>query len=75
MKMSVSNMFEQQRAPQDWNSYLNPKYRFDNYFEGVSNKLVRSASEAIAQNQERLHLTQCLYLELLEWERHTCAMR
>lgn len=49
VKMSVSNMFEQQRAPQDWNSYLNPKYRFDNYFEGVSNKLVRSASEAIAQ--------------------------
>ena len=43
------NIFEQPRAPQDWNSYLNPKYRFDNYFEGVSNKLVRSASEAIAQ--------------------------
>ena len=49
VKISVPNMFEQQRAPQDWNSYLNPKYRFDNYFEGVSNKLVRSASEAIAQ--------------------------
>ena len=48
-KISVSNIFEQPRAPQDWNSYLNPKYRFDNYFEGVSNKLVRSASEAIAQ--------------------------
>ena len=47
---SVPNLFEQRRAPQDWNSYLNPKYSFDNYFEGTSNKVVRSASEAIAQN-------------------------
>ena len=47
---SVPNLFEQHRAPQDWNSYLNPKYSFDNYFEGTSNKVVRSASEAIAQN-------------------------
>ena len=29
---SVPNLFEQRRAPQDWNSYLNPKYSFDNYF-------------------------------------------
>ena len=35
---------------QDWNSYLNPVYNFDNYFEGISNRLVRSSSEAIAQN-------------------------
>ena len=41
---------EQRRAQQDWNSYLNSKYSFDNYFEGTSNKVVRSASEAIAQN-------------------------
>lgn len=47
---SVPNLFEQRRVPQDWNSYLNPKYSFDNYFEGTSNKVVRSASEAIAQN-------------------------
>lgn len=33
-----------------WNSHLSPKYSFDNYFEGTSNRLVRSASEAIAQN-------------------------
>ncbi|OUO54096.1 chromosomal replication initiator protein DnaA [Parabacteroides sp. An277] len=47
---SVPNLFEQRRAQQDWNSYLNSKYSFDNYFEGTSNKVVRSASEAIAQN-------------------------
>ena len=28
---------------------MNPKYNFDNYFEGTSNRLVRSSSEAIAQ--------------------------
>ncbi len=32
-----------------WNSNLNSKYTFDNYFEGTSNRLVRSSSEAIAQ--------------------------
>ena len=36
--------------PQDWDSHLNPKYNFDNYFEGASNKLVRTAGEAVAQN-------------------------
>lgn len=44
------NVFEQKRAIQDWNSYLNPRYSFENYFEGESNKVVRAASEAIAQN-------------------------
>ena len=37
------------KARQDWDSHLNPKYNFDNYFEGTSNRLVRSSSEAIAQ--------------------------
>ena len=32
-----------------WDSHLSPKYSFDNYFEGTSNRLVRSSSEAIAQ--------------------------
>lgn len=32
-----------------WTSHLSPKYNFDNYFEGTSNRLVRSSSEAIAQ--------------------------
>ncbi|WP_099464063.1 MULTISPECIES: chromosomal replication initiator protein DnaA [Parabacteroides] len=39
-----------QAAPQDLDSQLNPKYSFDNYFEGTSNRLVRAAGEAIAQN-------------------------
>ena len=30
------------KARQDWDSHLNPKYNFDNYFEGTSNRLVRS---------------------------------
>ena len=47
---SAPTVFTQKRTPQDWNSCLNPKYSFENYFEGTSNKVVRSASEAIAQN-------------------------
>ncbi|MDH6358268.1 chromosomal replication initiator protein DnaA [Parabacteroides sp. PF5-9] len=39
-----------QTAPQDLDPQLNPKYSFDNYFEGVSNKLARTAGEAVAQN-------------------------
>ena len=39
-----------QTAPQDLDPQLNPKYNFDNYFEGTSNKLVRTAGEAVAQN-------------------------
>lgn len=34
---------------QDWDSHLNPKYSFDNYFEGISNRWVRSSGEAIAK--------------------------
>ena len=44
----VSNPF--QVAPQDLDPQLNPKYTFDNYFEGVSNRLARAAGEAVAQN-------------------------
>ena len=32
-------------APQDLDPQLNPKYNFDNYFEGTSNKLVRTAGK------------------------------
>lgn len=39
-----------QAAPQDLDSQLNPKYNFDNYFEGSSNRLVRIAGEAVAKN-------------------------
>lgn len=38
------------KAPQDWDSHLNKKYSFDNYFEGASNRLVRSSSESIAKD-------------------------
>ncbi|WP_085536744.1 chromosomal replication initiator protein DnaA [Massilibacteroides vaginae] len=37
-------------TPQDLDPQLNPKYTFENYFEGTSNKLVRTAGEAVAQN-------------------------
>ena len=36
--------------PQDLDPQLNPKYNFENYFEGVSNKLGRTAGEAVAMN-------------------------
>ncbi|MDD2438216.1 MAG: chromosomal replication initiator protein DnaA [Massilibacteroides sp.] len=39
-----------QPTPQDLDPQLNPKYTFDNYFEGTSNKLVRTAGESVAQN-------------------------
>jgi chromosomal replication initiator protein DnaA len=35
-------------ASQDLDSQLNPRYNFDNFFEGVSNKLIRAVSEKIA---------------------------
>lgn len=35
---------------QDLDPQLNPKYSFENYFEGTSNKLVRTAGESVAQN-------------------------
>ncbi|GBU08507.1 chromosomal replication initiator protein DnaA [Bacteroidales bacterium] len=33
---------------QDWNPNLNERYSFENYFEGVSNKLSRSIGDAVA---------------------------
>lgn len=35
---------------QDIDPRLNPKYNFENFIEGVSNKLSRTAAEAVAQN-------------------------
>ena len=46
---SVPGFFDS-KARQDWDSHLNSKYSFDNYFEGTSNRLVRSTSEEIARN-------------------------
>lgn len=42
-----------QVAPQDLDAQLNPRYTFDNFFEGVSNKLARTAGEAIANDPGR----------------------
>ena len=35
-------------ASQDLDSQLNPRYNFDNFYEGESNKLVRAVSEKVA---------------------------
>ncbi len=37
-------------VPQNFDSQLNPKYTFDNFFEGESNKLARTAGLSVAQN-------------------------
>jgi chromosomal replication initiator protein len=37
-------------VPQDLDAQLNAKYTLDHFFEGVSNKLARSAGESIANN-------------------------
>ena len=37
-------------ATQDLDSQLNPRYNFDNFFEGESNKLIRAVSEKIASD-------------------------
>ncbi|MDR2039338.1 MAG: chromosomal replication initiator protein DnaA, partial [Bacteroidales bacterium] len=37
-------------ASQDLDSQLNPRYNFENFFEGESNKLVRAVSEKIASD-------------------------
>jgi chromosomal replication initiator protein DnaA len=39
-----------QSVQQVLDSQLNPKYTFDNYFEGTSNKLVRTAGDSVSQN-------------------------
>lgn len=39
-----------QVAPQDLDSQLNPRYTFENFFEGTSNRLGRTAGEAIAND-------------------------
>lgn len=39
-----------QTTPQDLDPQLNPKYNFENFFEGASNRLVRIAGDAVANN-------------------------
>ncbi|MBR5296903.1 MAG: chromosomal replication initiator protein DnaA [Parabacteroides sp.] len=47
--VNVPNLFSS-KARQDWDSHLIAKYNFENYFEGISNRAVRSSSEEIAKN-------------------------
>ena len=37
-----------QHTIQEWNPNLNSQYSFDNFFEGMSNKLARVVGEAVA---------------------------
>ena len=62
-------------APQDLDPQLNPKYNFDNYFEGTSNKLVRTAGEAVAQNPGKTTFNPLFFLVRQEWVKLTYAMR
>ena len=39
--------------PQEFDSQINTKYSFDNFYEGDSNKLARTAAEAVAENPAR----------------------
>lgn len=45
----IPNPF-QKVVSQDFDSQLNPRYVFENFFDGVSNKLARTAGETIANN-------------------------
>ena len=56
-------------------SHLNPKYNFDNYFEGTSNRLVRSSSEAIAQEPGKTFNPMFCVQGRPVWEKPTYAMR
>lgn len=43
-------------------SQLNANYSFENFLEGDSNRLARSAGMAVATNLAELHLIRCLFL-------------
>ncbi|MDR1120555.1 MAG: chromosomal replication initiator protein DnaA [Dysgonamonadaceae bacterium] len=43
-------LFSATSAVHEWNPNLNPRYNFDNYFEGESNKLSRTVAATISKN-------------------------
>ena len=45
----ISNPFDK-KVSEDFDSQLNPKYRFDNFFGGESNLVARTAGETVADN-------------------------
>ena len=57
---AIPGLFDS-KARQDWESHLNSKYTFDNYYEGVSNRLVRATSEEIARNPGKTYNPMFIY--------------
>lgn len=49
LPVKVPNPFERVETP-DFDSQINTKYTFNNFFEGESNRLARSAADAVAMN-------------------------
>jgi len=47
--IKVPNPFERVETP-EFDSQINSKYTFNNFFEGESNRLARTAAEAVAEN-------------------------
>ncbi|MDR1518028.1 MAG: chromosomal replication initiator protein DnaA [Dysgonamonadaceae bacterium] len=47
--LKVPNPFERVETP-EFDSQINQKYTFNNFFEGESNRLARTAAEAVAMN-------------------------
>lgn len=48
--------------PQDLDPQLNRNYSFENFIEGVSNKLPRSVGQAIGRTSETIHIQSFVYL-------------
>ncbi|MDR1742778.1 MAG: chromosomal replication initiator protein DnaA [Dysgonamonadaceae bacterium] len=49
LPLKVPNPFERVETP-EFDSQINSKYTFNNFFEGESNRLSRTAAEAVAKN-------------------------
>lgn len=47
------------RPAQTWNPNLNPRYHFNNYFEGSSNKLARLVGETVSNNPGNTGFNPC----------------
>ena len=47
---SLPQASEQQKPKQDFESFLNPRYTFDNFIKGEGNQLARAAAGAISDN-------------------------
>lgn len=47
------------RPVQTWNPNLNPRYNFNNYFEGSSNKLARMVGETVTKNPGNTGFNPC----------------